>query len=87
MLRPIAGLIAGGIFIAFLVYATLAESRVECEVCIEFRGRQACRSGTAVDRNSAVRAATASACAVLSRGVTEGIRCDQTPPRSRRCAE
>ncbi len=87
MTRLIAGLLLGAIFVVFMIYTTLGESRAECEVCVDFGGHRACRTASAADRESAVRGAIASACAVLSSGVTQGIRCDQTPPRSVRCAD
>ena len=71
---------AGGLF-----YATLAETGVECEVCVEFGGRSACRTGTASDRDSAIRGAVSNACKVLSSGVTQSIACDKTPAKSVMC--
>jgi hypothetical protein len=68
-----------------IVYGTLAESRVECEACVDFEGAHACRTAVASSRDAAVSAAVRSACAVLSSGVTAGMACDRTPPRSVRC--
>ena len=42
-------------------------------------------SAFGVDREAAVRSAVASACAVLARGVTQSLACDQAPPRSVEC--
>jgi len=84
-MRAIAGLIIGAAFIAAMVYATLGESQVKCEVCLEFEGRSACRNSAAVDRDNAISGAVTAACAVLSGGVTDGIACTSTPPRSVRC--
>jgi len=84
-MRLIAGLLLGAAFLGAMVYATMRESQVECEVCLEFDGRSACRSGSAVDRKHSIRGAVAAACAVLSSGVTDGIACGSTPPQSVRC--
>ena len=39
------------------------------------------------DREAAMQGAVSTACAVLSSGVTSGMACDRTPPRSARCTE
>jgi hypothetical protein len=84
-MRVIVGLLLGAAFLGAMIYATLGESQIECEVCLEFQGRSACRTGSAVDRKNSVRGAVATACAVLSSGVTDGIACGSTPPRSVSC--
>jgi hypothetical protein len=84
-MRLLAGLLLGAVFLGAMIYATLGESQVECEVCLDFGGRSACRSGSAVDREHAIRGAVAAACALLSSGVTDGIACGSTPPRSVSC--
>ena len=80
-MRTVAGWIVGLVFVAALLYATLAETGVECEVCVEFGGRSSCRTGTASDREAAIRGAVSNACKVLSSGVTQSIACDQTLPK------
>ena len=37
------------------------------------------------DADTAAQQAVASACAILSQGVTQGLECQRTPPRSLRC--
>ena len=86
-MRLAVGLLLAATFAAALVYTTLYESQVECEVCVQFGGRSACRTVAAADRDRAVAMAVTNACAVLSSGVTPGIQCSQTPPRSVRCDE
>ena len=87
MARLVAGLMLGAVFIAAMFFATQRESAVQCELCMEFGGRTACRTASAVDRDAAVRGAITTACAVLSSGVTQGLECDRTPPRSLSCSE
>ena len=77
----------GAAFLAALVWTTLAQSSVECEVCVDYGGDSACRSVAASDSGEAARQAQATACAILSRGVTQGLECDRTLPRSVRCSE
>ena len=87
MARLVAGLMLGAVFIAAMFFATQRESAVQCELCMEFGGRTACRTASAADRDAAVRGAITTACAVLSSGVTQGLECDRTPPRSLSCSE
>ncbi len=87
MARWLAGLMLGGAFLAALFFAIRDETAVECELCIEFGGQTACRTAAAADRDAAVRAAVSTACAVLSRGVTQGLQCDRTPPHAVRCSD
>ena len=87
MTRVLVGFLAGAVFVGAMIYATLGESRVECEVCLEYNGRGACRTSAAVNREEAVRGAVSAACAVLSGGVTDGIACSSTPPRSLSCTD
>jgi hypothetical protein len=68
-----------------LVYGTLQEAQVDCEVCLEFAGARACRTAAAATRDGATRAAVRGACAVLTSGVTQGMACDRTPPSSLQC--
>jgi hypothetical protein len=84
-MRIAAGLGLAALFVAALVYATLSESQVECEVCIQFQGQTACRTVSATDRDRAIAMAVSNACAVLANGVTPGIQCSQTPPHSIEC--
>jgi len=85
--RTVIGIGLGAAFVAFMIYAVLSEGRVQCEVCVEFRGNRECRSSAATDRERAIQEAVSSACAVLSSGVTAGIQCSSTPPASVRCDE
>jgi hypothetical protein len=85
--RVVGGLIAAALFVGAMILATSREASVECEVCIDFAGGSKCSKSSARDRDSALRGAIANACADLSNGVTQGLECDRTPPRSVRCSE
>jgi hypothetical protein len=87
MKRSLIGTLLGLGFAIALVVTTANQIRVTCEVCMAYRGRQKCEEAVAVDRAEAVMQATSSACSQLSGGVTDGIRCNQTPPLSTRCSE
>ncbi len=84
-MRLFVGLVFAAAFGAALVYTALSQSAVECEVCMQFGGRGTCRTVAAADRDQAVAMAISNACALLTSGVTPGIQCGQTPPRSVTC--
>jgi len=75
----LAGLI--GIF----AYLSVSPNEVTCEVCVEFRGTTECRKSTGKDRMEAEAAAASTACGLISGGVTDGIACRNTPPKSVTC--
>jgi len=85
MQRVIIGLVAAAVFAGTLVMALKREASVECEVCIEFGGRSVCRTNLGADRAAAIQGATTGACSMMSSGVTQGIQCSNTPPKSVRC--
>jgi hypothetical protein len=87
MARVIAGVVLAAAFVSVLVMALMKEAQVECEVCIEFGGRQACRTSIASSRERAISGAISNACVVLSGGVTAGIQCSNTPPSSLSCRD
>ena len=78
--------IAGAILVvAYLIYLTMPTNGVTCEVCVEFRGTTECRKATGKDRMEAEMAAASTACGLLAGGVTDGIACNNTPPKSASC--
>ena len=81
------GWLLGAAFLAALVWTTLSQSGVECEVCLDYRGDSVCRTVAASDADAASQQAIANACAILSQGVTQGLECQRTPPHSLRCSE
>jgi hypothetical protein len=85
--RTWLGVLLGAAFVAALVWTTLSESGVECEVCLEYGGSSVCRSVRAGDADTAAQQAMANACAILSQGVTQGLECQRTPPRSLECSD
>jgi hypothetical protein len=87
MARKLGGLFAAALFNAALLSTTLAESGAECEVCVDYGGRSSCQTVSAPDSAQAIQQATATACAILSSGVTAGMACNSTPPSSTRCGE
>ncbi len=84
-MRTAIGVALALAFAAALVFATLRETAVTCEVCVDFSGRSECRRSSAAERGEAIRMAQSTACAVLAGGVTRGMECQRTPPRSAQC--
>jgi hypothetical protein len=70
---------------AFVVYSSLQVGSVECEVCMDFDGRQSCRTASAAGRDEALRAAIDNACALLTSGMTNSIRCQRGEPARAEC--
>ncbi len=81
------GLVAVGVALAlgYMIYLTMSANEVTCEVCIEFRGETDCRKATGKDRLEAETAAASTACGLISGGVTDGIACRNTTPKSVSC--
>lgn len=74
------------LFLAAMVYVTTAETSVECTVCIRYAGAENCATVSGPDEQQTRMQAATTACAPLSSGVTEGMECTRTPPRSARCS-
>ena len=74
----------GGLFAVLLLgvvlYLSLQFDQHTCEVCMDFQGRNQCRTASGADRDTATRTARDNACAFLVHSKTEGFLCAQTPP-------
>jgi hypothetical protein len=81
--------ILGGVFaaalLALVIYASSGLRGHTCEVCIKYAGETACRKADGKSREEATRTATDTACAALTSGMTETIKCTNTPPESQSC--
>jgi hypothetical protein len=73
-----------GLLVVF-TYLTLSPNEVTCEVCVEFRGVTECRRAAGKDKQEAEMAAASTACGLISGGVTDGIACRNTTPKSVTC--
>ena len=69
-------------FLALLAYSTLHGPRFRVEVCMTFNGQTTCKTVNAKSQDAAVRSATENACADISSGVDDTIRCQNTEPKS-----
>ena len=62
---------------AVVILSSLNVGNVRCEVCVSFRGREACRSVEAATEEEARRGARDNACALVSSGVTDTLACQR----------
>ncbi len=68
------------LLLGVIVYSTMSLARFECEVCVTFNGRSACRVAAGATREETIRTATDNACAFLASGRTDSMACGRTPP-------
>ena len=75
------------LLIGIVVYRSMTITHLECDVCVSFDGQRVCRTAASVDRKAAVESAVTSACATLASGMTDSIRCENSPQDSVQCRE
>ncbi len=72
-------------FVVLLMWSTMASQQVECDVCVEFKGRRNCATASAADEAQAARSAQTTACGTVASGMAESVMCGDAEPVSRRC--
>jgi len=72
-------------FVVLLMWSTMASQQVECEVCVEFKGRRNCATASAANEAQAAQSAQSTACGTVSSGMAESVMCGDAEPVSRRC--
>jgi hypothetical protein len=73
------------VFVALVVYLSTRVARAECEVCLTYGGQTVCRKAASGTREAAIQSAVTSACGTLAGGMTDTIRCQNTPPDRTTC--
>jgi hypothetical protein len=65
--------------IGMVVYSTMGAGRQKyrVEVCMQYQGRNACRTAASATEQQALRTAHENACAQIASGVTDTIQCEQ----------
>ena len=86
MARTAISFTIGATFVAAVIWYALDSTRVQCEICVEYKGRQACSSSLAADLVTAEMQAHSGACSQVTGGVTETLECDRMRPNVRRCS-
>lgn len=87
MARTAVGALLGLAFVAAVIWAAFEATQIQCEICVEYKGRSACSTAQAADVLQAEAQALSGACSQVTGGVTETLECDRTPPTVRRCSE
>jgi hypothetical protein len=82
VLIAVLGVAAG---LTLLGWLALSGQTSTCEVCVSFRGREACRTASAASVDEAQRHAQATACALVTNGVTQDLECQRSRPTAQRC--
>jgi hypothetical protein len=75
------------VVMGYVVVSSFQLGKVSCEVCIEFKGRRACRTARGPTANEAIATAASNACALIAQGRTDSILCGNTQPASVQCSE
>ena len=71
--------------VGIVVYSSLRTGAIRCDVCVQFQGREACRSVDADTEQDARMGAITNACALVSSGVTDGMACNRAVPTHAEC--
>lgn len=81
MKKPVlVGLLIFAALVALIVYSTLTLGGQRVEVCMQFNGRQSCRTASATTKELALRTATSNACGEIASGVTDSLACERSEP-------
>jgi hypothetical protein len=80
MKKAIIAVVAIVGFFGILAMLTMGQKKHRVEVCMEFQGRQSCRTASGPTREQAQRTATDNACALIASGMTDSMACQATQP-------
>lgn len=81
MLTVVALLALAGV----LTWLSMQIGQVECEVCMDFKGRRNCAVAAAPSEIEAMRGGRMTACATIAAGVRDSFACDAAEPASVVC--
>lgn len=73
--------------VGYILFSPMQLGKVSCEVCMEFKGQEACRTARGPSRDEAAATARDNACARVAFGREDSILCGNTEPASVRCTE
>ena len=82
MKRPalIIGIVVVAIVVGVLIYSSMGLARYKVEACMEFNGRQECRTAAGTTKEYALRSAIQNACGLIASGVGDTIACEHSTP-------
>ncbi len=75
------------VVVGYILFSPMQLGKVSCEVCMEFKGQEACRTARGPGPDEAVVTARDNACAQIAFGREDSIQCGNTEPASVRCTE
>jgi hypothetical protein len=81
-LYSIAGVLAVATLFFFM---TTARAKVQCQVCMDFRGRTNCATAVGATEQAAREGAQSTACGPIANGMDEQIGCGRAEPVSVQC--
>ena len=87
MARTAISFAIGIAFVSAVIWYALDATNVECEICVDYKGRHACSVSRAADLETAEMQAHSSACSQVTGGVTETLECDRIMASVKRCSE
>ena len=70
---------------ALFFLMTSARAKVQCRVCMAYKGRTNCASAVGVTQDAAAQGAQTTACGPIASGMDQQIECSRTPPASAEC--
>jgi len=76
------GVTAFLVFLGVTTYMMVGDRKNRVEVCMEFQGRSACKIASGSTKETAQRAATDTACALIAFGMTDSQQCSHSKPVS-----
>jgi len=71
--------------VALFFLMTTARAKVECRVCMDYKGGSNCAAAVAATRDGAEQAAQTTACGPIASGMDQQIECGRIPPASAQC--
>ena len=87
MARTAISVAIGIAFVSAVIWYALEATQIQCEICVNYKGRNACSISQAADIMTAEMQAHSGACSQVTGGVTETLECDRIAPSVRRCSE
>ena len=83
MKKPVViGIVFVLVVLGVIIWSSFNMSQVKVKVCMQYEGRTNCATASGSTREFALRAATSTACAPISGGVTGTIGCEGSRPIS-----
>lgn len=70
---------------ALFFLMTTARAKVECRVCMDYKGHTNCATAVGATRDGAGQGAQTTACGPIASGMDQQIECSRTPPASAEC--